>query len=216
MKHTRNFICTAVLFALFMALTLCVLFVDVQAIGPKDSEIGLATINGRVFDCFGESTVWYAITELLGYVAIFTAMIFVGMAGGQLFKRKSLRKVDPSLLALIGMYVLMAGCYVLFEIVVINYRPVLEENALAASYPSSHTMLVCCIMLSTMLEVDLLTDSKAWRTGITIGAFAIVVLTVVGRLLSGVHWFTDILGAVLLASTLVMLYYYVAQKSIEN
>jgi len=207
----KNIICTAILFLLFIALTVCVLTVDVQPIGPKDSVIGLATLNGQVFDKFGANAYLYSVTEILGYAALVLAALFCGMTAGQFFKRKSLKKVDGSLLALMGMYGLMAFFYLLFEVVVINYRPVLEEGALAASYPSSHTMLVCTIMLSGCLQLERITKDKVIRITGTAFAYAVSLITVVGRLLSGVHWFTDILGGVLLASALVMLYQTVAQ-----
>jgi len=212
MKFKQNLICTVLLFLLFIALTACVLWVDVAAIGPKGSEIGLSSINKGTFDKLGESHFWYVFTEYLGYFAMALAAVFVGMAAGQLFKRKSLKKVDGSLLALMGCYGLMAFFYVLFEFVVINYRPVLEEGELAASYPSSHTFMVCTIMLSALLQMEYMTTDKLWRTLGTVGGYIIVILTVVGRLLSGVHWFTDILGGVLLSAALVMLYHTFAQK----
>ncbi len=212
MKFKGNLICTVLLFVLFLALTACVLWVDVDAIGPKGSEIGLSTINKSTFERLGESHFWYVFTEYLGYFAMALAAVFVGMAAGQLFKRKSLKKVDGSLLALMGCYGLMAVFYVLFEFVIINYRPVLEEGQLAASYPSSHTFMVCTIMLSALLQMEYITTDKLWRTLGTLGGYAVILLTVVGRLLSGVHWFTDILGGVLLSSALVMLYHTAAQK----
>ena len=207
MKFKSNLICTLILFALFIALTACVLFADVGAVGPEGSKIGLSSINKATFDKLGQSEFWYAFTEYLGYFALALAAMFVGVTAGQFFKRKSLKKVDVSLLALMGCYGLMAFFYVLFEIVVINYRPVLEEGELAASYPSSHTFLVCTIILSALLQMEHITADKLWKNLATVGGFIIILLMVVGRLLSGVHWFTDILGGVLLSSAVVMLYH---------
>ena len=118
--------------------------------------------------------------------------------------------MDGALLAMMGCYGLMAFFYLLFEVVIINYRPVLEEGELAASYPSSHTFLVCTIILSALLYMEYVPCEKLWKNLATVGGFIIILLMVVGRLLSGVHWFTDVLGGVLLASAVVMLYYTVA------
>lgn len=200
------------LFALFAALTACVLWVDVAAIGPEGSQIGLSTINKATFEKLGENPFFYIFTEYLGYIAIAVAVVFVGMTVGQLYRRKSLKKVDPSLLTLMGCYGLMAFFYVLFEVVIINYRPVLEEGQLAASFPSSHTFMVCTIVLSALLQIEYITSDKLWRILTTMGGYAIIICMVVGRLLSGVHWFSDILGGVLLSAALVMLYHTVAQR----
>ncbi|MBR5782588.1 MAG: phosphatase PAP2 family protein [Clostridia bacterium] len=212
MKQTKSFICAAVLFALFIALILAVLFVDVQAIGPNDSEIGLSTLNGRFFDKFSGNIFWYSVTETLGYAAVVVMAIFIGMALGQLYKRKSLKRVDGALIALITVYTLLAFLYVFFEIVIINYRPVLEENALAASFPSSHTMLICTAMLSGCLHMERLTEDKVIRGVATAFAYIVVIITVVGRALSGVHWLTDIIGGVLISAALVMLYIGLSEK----
>ena len=85
---------------------------------------------------------------------------------------------------------------------------VLTDGALEASYPSSHTMLVICIMGTAIMQFRrLLPEKKGLRIFLDGAAVLLIVVTVVGRLLSGVHWFTDILAGVLLSSALVMLYF---------
>ena len=207
MKSKRNFICTAVLFVMFLTLTALVMFVDVDNIGPLNSEVGLSTINGNVFERLGENETWYEITEYIGYAALLVAAAFALITLVQFIRRRSLAKVDKGLIVLMLTYCLMAAAYIFFEFVIINYRPVLEEGALAASYPSSHTMLVCFIMMSGILQLDRLVNNMAIGIIAEVIAAAAVILTVVGRLLSGVHWFTDILAGLLLAATLVMLYH---------
>lgn len=219
MKNKRNFICTAVLFVMFLVLTVLVMTVDVGAIGPLGSEVGLSTINGNIFERFGENEIWYEITEYIGYAALLVAAAFALTTLVQFIRRRSLAKVDKGLIVLMLTYCLMAAAYIFFEFVVINYRPVLEDGALAASYPSSHTMLVCFIMMSGVLQLDRMVKNMAVGIIAEVIAAAAVILTVVGRLLSGVHWFTDIAAGLLLAATLVMLYHSIAthiETSAEN
>ena len=72
---------------------------------------------------------------------------------GQLLKGKSLLKVERSILALGVFYAVVMAAYLVFEVWVVNYRPVLIEGALEASYPSSTTLLVLCVMPTAMMQL---------------------------------------------------------------
>ena len=80
------------------------------------------------------------------------------------------------------------------------------EDTLEASYPSSHTMLAVCVMSTAICQLKWkMRDEHVSR--IVQGVLAVlIVLTVAGRMISGVHWFTDIIGGVLLSAFLVSLY----------
>ena len=138
-------IVSAVCFLLFILLIVLLKTVDVAAVGPQNSYVGLATLNKAVFDAVGRCDFWYNLTEILGYIAILAALAFCGLGVYQLIKRKSFKKVDKNLYILLGIYVLVGITYILFEKVVINFRPILNEE-LEASFPSSHTMLSLCIL----------------------------------------------------------------------
>ena len=200
-----EFVVSAVCFLLFLLLIWLLKVVDVKAIGPQNSYIGLATLNKLFADEIGVSKFWYNLTEVLGYIAILTAFCFAILGLYQLIKRKSFKKVDKNLYVLLGLYLLIVITYVLFEKVIINYRPVLNAE-LEASFPSTHTMLVLCISGSAIIEIDRYIKDKKVGLTIKIILFLIILLTVVGRLLSGVHWFTDILGGLLISTCFVSLY----------
>ena len=211
------FICAAALFAVFAVFTLLAAFYDVRPVGPDGSEVGFAALNLHVFQKLGAHMQWYDITEYLGYLALAVAATFGATGLFQLVKRRSIRRVDPQILVLGAFYALVLCCYVFFEVVVINFRPVLVEGQLEASYPSSHTVLTVCIMGTAALQLHrLLQNKKPLRIGAEILAVLIAGVTVVGRLLSGVHWFTDIVGGLLLSAALLVLYVavskYVARK----
>lgn len=206
MKTKRNFAVTGILFLLFILFTVAVATFDVRPIGPDGSSVGFAAVNGFFFETFGVNDLWYEITDLAAYAAIGTALAFAAFGLIQLIKGKSLAKVDKKLLVTGGFYVAVAVAYVFFEIFVVNFRPVLTEDGLEASYPSSHTMLVICIMASAMILFSKILKSKKTATAVNAVIAVIILLTVVGRLLSGAHWFTDILGGVLLSAALISLY----------
>ena len=115
--------------------------VDVKPVGPNQSKIGLASINQFLFNHLGANSIWYSITNLLGVIAIFFAVGFAISGLCQFIKGKSISKVDFHLLLLGALYILVIVFYIFFEFVIINYRPVLIDSELEASYPSSHTMI---------------------------------------------------------------------------
>ncbi len=207
-KIQKKFLAALILFVLFFVFTIAVKTLDVQAIGPQGSEVGLAGINGFFFNLLGTSDFWYKLTKLLGYLSFVVAGIFALIGLTQLVRRKSLKKVDYRLLLLACFYVLVVIFYVLFEKVVVNYRPVILDEAvgLEASYPSSHTMMLLCIMATALRLLPRYCKNDAVAAIGRVACIAMMIVMPVGRLLSGVHWFTDVLGAVLLSAALVSLY----------
>lgn len=208
-----DFTPTILFYVLFMVLTGLLVYVDTQPVGLGGSLIGLASINKPVFDTIGTSLLWYTITEILGKIAILY-MVGFGIYGlVQWVNRQKLRRVDKDLFVLAFLYVLIVACYVVFEIFIVNFRPVLVTTKPEASYPSSHTMLVVCVMATAIMQFhERFKNKKVLRIITEVISAAILVATVVGRLLSGVHWLTDIIGALLLSATLVSFYYALVKR----
>ncbi|HOZ80893.1 MAG TPA: phosphatase PAP2 family protein [Candidatus Woesebacteria bacterium] len=201
-----NFKITSATTILFILFTKILTWVDVQPIGPRDSSVGLATINKWVSDLIGVNMFLYQLTDWASLLALLVAGGFGCLGVIQLFKRKSLKKVDFSILVLGGFYILVIMAYVFFEFWIVNYRPVLIENVLEASYPSSTTMIVLTIMITAVMQFNRLIKKKSIR--VLANSFSIIytILMVTGRLFSGVHWLTDIIGAILLSMVLIMIY----------
>ena len=190
----------------FVLWTMLVRFVDVRAIGPRESSVGFATLNGFVHNLTGVNMSLYVITDWLGLVPIGVAFVFSILGLVQWIKRKSLVKVDRNILALGVFYIVVMALYILFETVVINYRPTLIDGYLEASYPSSTTMLVMCVMPTAMIQLRTRIKNRAFCRCVMLVIIVFVVFMVIGRLVSGVHWITDIIGGALLSAGLVCMY----------
>ena len=215
-KSRRLFFVGASLLAEFVLWTVLIRFVDVQAIGPQESSVGFAMLNGYVHSLTGENMSLYVITDWLGLVPIGVAFGFAVLGLVQLIKRKSLFKVDLSILVLGGFYIVVMAVYVLFEMVVINYRPILIDGYLEASYPSSTTMLVMCVMPTAMMQLRTRIKNKVFSRCVMVAIATFVAFMVIGRLVSGVHWITDIIGGALLSAAIVLMYCSIANVVEKN
>ena len=196
-------------FALWTAL---VRFNAVQAIGPNGSSVGFATLNGLVHETIGVHWGLYKVTNWLGLIPIGFVLGFAVLGLVQLIRRRSLFKVDRSILVLGGFYIVVMAMYLLFEEVVINYRPVLIDGNLEASYPSSTTMLALCVLPTAIMQLKSRIRRRTVRRAVLVTLGAFTVFMVIGRLISGVHWLTDMIGSVLLSVGLVMLYAFVIKR----
>ena len=202
----KYFISGAIGFLLFAILTALVKTVDVKAVGPLGSKIGLSGINTYFRDLVGVNMNLYDMTELLGYLAIAVAAGFALLGAWQLIKGKSIKAVDTDILVLGGLLVALACAYVFFEIVIVNYRPIIMDGKLEASFPSSHTMLSVAIFGAAVHQLFMRIENKVTRITLTVIAVFLMTATVIGRILSGVHWLTDILAGVILSASLLMFY----------
>ena len=194
------------LIAVFVVWTMLIQFVDVQAIGVNGTLIGFATFNGWFHKLTGVHMTLYVVTDWLGLVPVFVCMFFGGVGFIQLVKRRSLLKVDLDIIFLGVYYILVIFGYLIFEMIPINYRPVLIEGFIEASYPSSTTLLVLSVMTTLIFQTNKRLKSVMAKRIIVILAILFSVFMVIGRLICGVHWFTDIVGSVILSAGLFCIY----------
>lgn len=206
-ENRKNFYVSGCLLLAFALWTALVCFVDVEAIGPRGSSVGLATLNSLIHKLTGVHMSLYTVTDWLGLVPIGFAAGFAALGLSQWIKRKNLFKVDFSILALGAFYMAVIGAYAFFEAFVINYRPVLIDGFLEASYPSSTTLIVTCVMPTAIMQLNTRIKNRVLRHSTVVVLCAFTAFMVIGRLASGVHWVTDIIGGALLSAGLVMTYY---------
>lgn len=206
-KHEKRVLFSGIAFvAAFIIWTYLIQCVDVQPSGQNGTNIGLATFNCWFHTVTGVHMTLYVITDWLGLVPVFVCMISGGLGLIQLMKRRSLFQVDYDILLLGIYYVIVIACYFVFEMIPVNYRPVLIEGVMESSYPSSTTLLVLSVMPTLVFQTKRRLKNVTPKKIIYVLTVMFSACMVAGRLLSGVHWFTDIVGSILLSMGLFYSY----------
>lgn len=202
----KNIITSITMIILAVIYTILVKIIDVAPIGPNNSEVGFSKINGFFHNLLGSNMTIYKITEILGIIPLLMAGIYAIIGLVELIKRKSLTKVDYEIYALAGLYVVVLGLYVFFEKCIINYRPILIDGILEASYPSSHTLMALCICGSSIIVNKRIFHKKIFNLENKLSIFLMITI-ILGRFISGVHWFSDIVGAIFISLALLSSFY---------
>jgi len=196
---------SALLAIVFIVFTILVTKVDVQAIGPNDTVVGFATLNGFYNYEIGYHDTLYKVTQYGGYLVFLVVGTFGLIGLIQWITRKSLLKVDYNILALGIFFVIVFTLYFTFDAIAINYRPVLIDGKLEPSYPSS-TILRTLSILPLIDQLVIYIKNKKARLIGTITTLVVVACLFFGRILSGCHWITDIIGGTILMLCLLSLY----------
>jgi len=205
-NRKRELYAGSTLVVAFVVWTILIQMVDVQPIGQNGTNIGFASLNSWFHRLTGVHMTVYTITDWLGLIPIFVCMIFGGIGFSQLVKRRSLFKVDYDIIFLGIYYIIVIFGYLVFEIFPINYRPILIDGMMEASYPSSTTLLVLSVMPTLIYQVNWRVENVVVKKTIGILTSAFSVFMIIGRLVSGVHWFTDIVGSIMLSAGLFCIY----------
>ena len=190
----------------FIIWTIVIQIVDVQQIGVNGTEVGFATINNWFHNLTGTNMSIYTITDWMGIIPLLVCGVFGGIGFTQFVQRRRLSLVDRDIIFLGIYYVIVVFFFVLFEMFPINYRPVLIEGVMEASYPSSTTLLVLGVMPTLVFQVKRRTENVIIKKTVSIFTTIFLVFMVMGRLISGVHWITDIVGSILLSAGLFNTY----------
>ena len=194
------------LILVFILWTLLILYVDVQPVGVNETSIGFAALNVWFHRLTGVHLTIYTITDWLGLVPVLVCMCFGAVGFVQLIRRRKLFLVDHDILLLGLFYILVIIGYLVFEMIPINYRPILIDGHMEASYPSSTTLLVLSVMPTLKYQIDRRVSYFSLRKAATAFVILFSAFMVIGRAVAGVHWLTDILGSVFLSAGLFLLY----------
>ena len=217
MKDSKKYLISSIILV-FVAIifTVLVKVVDKGAIGPDNTVVGFQAINDYFKNLFPFNETLYKITKYAGFIPLAFALYYAFVGFMQLIKGKSLKKVDSKIYLIAGFYIVVLIMYVLFEKVALNYRPVIIDNELEASYPSTHVLLAMCFCLSSVLISKFYMKNDTLRKIVNIGSWVLMLFIVIGRMICGCHWFTDIVGGVIISLALLNIFYMVLLKLEEK
>lgn len=213
---SKEFLKGTVFLSLFVLWTVLITTVDVRPVGANGTSVGLATINGWFHSLTGVNMLLYHITDWVGLAPIFVCFFFAFFGLSMWVKRRSLLLVDIDILLLGVYYVIVISGYLIFEMIPINYRPILICGYLEASYPSSTTLLVLSVMPTLEFQADLRAQNRKLKKIISFTTALFSIFMVVSRAASGVHWLTDIIGSVFLSLGLFYIYKGVVKYGIRR
>lgn len=211
LRENKSLMQTVILAASTFVFTILTCIIDRRAIGPNDTKVGFALINGSFSKAIETHPAWDTFTDILLVIAILAAVSFVVLGVMELIKSKNIFRVDPLILEMAVLYVVVIILYIIFNHVPINYRPVLAEGEteLETSYPSTHVLVICTILGSAMVawsRIRLFKERKQLLEIMKIASVVVICLGIAGRMISGVHWMTDIIAGCLMSATLISAY----------
>lgn len=209
-KSTINIVKLSIGTLIFITLILLLKFVDVKT-GFNNTELGLYSINNFFYESLATlnnkvSSLFNFLSDIGLYYAFILVFVAIIIGIAQWIKRKSIRLVDFKIISFGISLVLLAIIWIVFDrLLIINYRP----NEDASSFPSTHIMIVTFVLIGIIPILKNLTHSvfnkrtyKVIDVVTFIAHIFIILLTIVGRLFSKEHWFSDALGGVIMGITL--------------
>lgn len=204
-KNLIWWILAATMLVAFSVWTVLIKTVDVRAVGADGVVVGLAGLNDWWWGLCGTKAVAKLLSDLVGYLVL---VLLVGLAVWQVvvaIRGRSLR-LARHWWVLDGVIVALLVCYLVFELVVVNGRPLLVDGALKASYPSTHTLLFAVVLPLVAATVWREINNRPLRFTVAAVCGVLLVAGVILRAIAGVHWLSDIIGGLFLAATLVFTY----------
>ena len=189
---------------IFILFTIMVTALDGQTVDGH--RLGLATMNGWWRDLVGVNAAWRVVSDVVAVGTVFGAVGLLIVQIVAVVRGRGLRPVVRDWWGVDLVLISLGICYGLFQIVVINYRPLLMHGVAEASYPSSHVLLFATVWPLLILTLWRMTKRRWVRVTVMVVGMMVMLAGIVARALSGYHWLSDLVGGVLLGVTLVAWY----------
>lgn len=174
---------------LFILLIILLCF-DKAVIAENGYEVGLSHINNLVNYSYKENV--DLMSDLIFYVTFIVVIYAFSIGLYQLIKKKSLYKVDKSIIIFGIALVIAIIVWLLFDKVIeLNIRP---THKIEGSFPSTHVMLATFFALSCHGFLCLRDQDKLIKYSSLVLAIIIIVIVTITRVIAGVHYITDVCG----------------------
>lgn len=211
-KEKQTLILGIFLLLLFFLWSILIQKINVHPIGETNTTVGFATLNYKIHQLIGVHLTMYQITDWLGIIPFLNCAIFAMLGLIQLIKRKSLQKVDCDIILLGVYYVLILVIFLFFQKISLNARPVFINGVAETSYPSSTVLMVVSVMSPSVFQIKRRVQQAKIKKTLVLLINFFMLFMIVGRTISGVHWFSDIAGALLLGAGLYLVYKAIALR----
>lgn len=199
MKKIRYLIIPSLILVAFIIWTILVKTVDVRYINGI-GFLGFYQLNTDInFKIqLMDTKLFHVLSNILLYASMLTVLPFAILGVVELIKRKSLAKVDRILYILLGSYAAIVIFYFVFELVKINFSPLSTPEDLKPSYPSSHIFIFISLVGAGLIGFNHYKQNKTLFIASFIEFGLLIVLMAILRMFSGHHYFTDVIGGILL------------------
>lgn len=197
MRRKSLDIIISILWLILLIFTILVSFVDVKIYNVTNTEIGLYSLNKIFLVNSINSNYINIISNGIFLICLLVIILMLLLITFEYFKTK---KINKNNLNFIIHFLIMVLIWIIFDkILIINYRPILINGNIEGSYPSTHVMVSTFVLLFLSDKLKKIFKNDKIFYIISIG---LIIIQSISRILLTMHWFTDIIGGLLIGCLL--------------
>ncbi len=196
-KILNKYLIVGIVFIFLFLLLMVLLNFNKANLGETNTPVGLSSINKLFVTNYVD--IYNSMSQVGLYLSFIIIAGFAITGFYQLIKRKSLFKVDLDIILFgVGVIVLIITWLLFDKIIAYNYRPIYVNKNLEGSFPSTHVLFTTFVLVSAFGISLNREKNNFYNLAILVIAILVITLTSLCRVLSGMHWATDVLGGLLL------------------
>lgn len=180
---------------LFLFILLLILLMTVDRANNIYKQIGLFSFN-KLFLVDYSNEAWDEFSDVILYISLLFILGLAIYGFYQLSKKRSLFKVDKDIIFIGCGLAILAFVWLVFDkLIDVNYRPIAISGTAQTSFPSTHTMIAAFVLLAATRAILKRNGNEIkYQLLAYSGSSILILLCSLGRILSKMHWATDVLG----------------------